>query len=447
MGDSTRKVLVIARREFLERVRSRWFVIVTLFGPILFAAIGFAPVFLARHAERASPRLIVIDATGTALGRYVALSFGAPRDVAGADSATPPAVADLRAVQPAALPTAERAATSEVQQRLASGYVVLDSATLRGGAVHYAGRRADSPSERARIAGAVRAARVALAVGGAGIPGHVLDSLAALPPPTLQTESITDAGRGAANGAKALLAAFVAFFLYAAIILYGQAMLSSVIEEKLSRVSEVIVSSVRPELLLAGKLLGVTAVGITQIAVWIGGSALLLGARGALFGAPASAARGAPGAAAGGFLDAVLATSWGWVLVVVLFFLLGFLFYGALYAAVGATVGSESEARQAAQPVILLLVFTAVFISPVTADPASTLARVLSLLPFSAPILMPLRMALYDVPAWEVAASIALLVVGVVGALWLAARIYRVGLLMYGKRPTMRELRRWIVAG
>jgi ABC-2 type transport system permease protein len=131
---------------------------------------------------------------------------------------------------------------------------------------------------------------------------------------------------------------------------------------------------------------------------------------------------------------------------VLLFFLVGFVFYGALFAAVGSTVGSEQDARPAAQPVILLLVATAVFISPVVANPGSQLATVMSILPFSSPILMPLRMAVTDVPVWQIAASLGCLALGCVGAVWLAARIYRVGLLMYGKRPSLAELRRWIAA-
>jgi len=442
MGDTTMKLAAIVRREYLERVRTKWFIIGTVFGPLLFAAFGFIPIWLARRAEAPSARVLVLDATGTSLGRYVAQAMGA----AGANDSTLPQP-DLRPVAPGLLGRAERDAEEEVQHRLANGYVALDSATLSGGSVRYAGRRADSRGEISRIAEAVRTARVALAVGARGLPAAVVDSIIALPVPVVHAEAITDQGARVGNTAKQLLAIFVAFFLYIAIVFHGQSMLSGVIEEKTSRVAEIVVSSVSPETLLAGKVLGVTAVGITQMVVWIGGTVALLAARATLFGA--SAAPHAPGAAAGegsDFLAAVLATPWSWVAVVAAFFLLGFIFYGALYAAVGATVGSESEARQAAQPVILLLVLTAVFISPVASDPGSTLARVLTLLPFSSPILMPLRMAIADISPWEVAASLGLLLLGSAGAVWLAARIYRVGLLMYGKRPTLRELRRWIAA-
>ncbi|MEO8946717.1 MAG: ABC transporter permease, partial [Gemmatimonadaceae bacterium] len=237
---------------------------------------------------------------------------------------------------------------------------------------------------------------------------------------------------------------------YATIIIYGQNMLSGVIEEKLSRVSEIVISSVKPELLLAGKVIGVTAVALTQELVWVGGTIALVSARTMIFGAPALA-RAQTAGAAGGFrsndiLAALLATPWSWVALVMLFLLLGLLFYGALYAAVGATVGSEQDARQAALPVVMLVVVTAVLISPTVQNPTSHLATTMSLLPFSSPIIMPIRMAVTNVPTIQVVASVVILFASCLGAIWLAGRIYRVGLLMYGKRPTLAELRRWIFA-
>jgi ABC-2 type transport system permease protein len=351
-------------------------------------------------------------------------------------------------VPPGSLARARANATRDVTERLATGFVVLDSTTLRGDSVYYAGRRADSRSELTRIGDGVRAGLIALELQRRGVAAAAIDSVIATPAPALRTETINDAGRSSASLAKSLLAGIVAFFLYASIILYGQSMLSGVIEEKMSRVAEIVISSVSPDILLAGKVIGVTAVGLTQQIIWVVGSMLMVAARGYLFPGVSSAAAAANGGLnSGAFIDAAIALPWSWVVAVLLFFVLGFLFYGALYAAVGATVGSEQDARQAAQPVVLLLVLTAVFISPILQNPGSKLARTMSLLPFSSPIIMPLRMATVDVPPLEVAASIVILALGCAGAIWLAARIYRVGLLMYGKRPSLVELRRWIAAG
>ncbi len=235
-------------------------------------------------------------------------------------------------------------------------------------------------NDRAQIAIAVRSALVALRLQSNGLSPAAVDSIVSAPVPSIHAEAINDAGRDVATPAKAIIATIVAFFLYMSILLYGQNMLSGVIEEKMSRVSEIVISSVKPETLLAGKVIGVTAVGLTQQLVWVGGTIALISARTMLFGAPAVAkAQAAAAGGGGGFgssdlLAAVVATPWSWVALVLVFFLLGVLFYGALYAAVGATVGSEQDARQAAFPVVMLLVITAVLISPTVQNPTSNLA-------------------------------------------------------------------------
>ena len=443
-NESLHKLWAVIRREYLERVRTKWFIIGTVLGPLLLGLVVVLPVLVTRHDERQTAnRVEIIDATGTGLGRYVAQSIGAA-DGAERQGTT---IADVQTVAPGALAAARTNATRDVTERLATGFVVLDSTTLHGDSVYYAGRRADSQSELTRIGDGVRAGLIALELQRRGVATSAVDSVIAIPAPELRTETINDAGRSTASLAKSLLAGIVAFFLYMSIVLYGQSMLSGVIEEKMSRVAEIVISSVSPDILLAGKVIGVTAVGLTQQVIWVLGSVLMVAARGYLFpGATKAAAAASGGLSSGAFLDAAIAIPWSWIIAVLLFFVLGFLFYGALYAAVGATVGSEQDARQAAQPVVLLLVLTAVFISPVLQNPGSKLARTMSLLPFSSPIIMPLRMATVDVSPWEVAASIGILVLGCAAAIWLAARIYRVGLLMYGKRPSLGELRRWIAS-
>jgi ABC-2 type transport system permease protein len=131
-------------------------------------------------------------------------------------------------------------------------------------------------------------------------------------------------------------------------------------------------------------------------------------------------------------------------LLLLLFFVLGFVFYAALFAAVGAMVNSDQEAQQAAQPVMLMLVAAAIFIQPVTFNPTGGLATTMSWLPFSSPIIMPLRLTIINVPTSELIGSLIVLLLSCLLVVWLAARIYRVGLLMYGKRPTLRELGHWI---
>jgi ABC-2 type transport system permease protein len=132
------------------------------------------------------------------------------------------------------------------------------------------------------------------------------------------------------------------------------------------------------------------------------------------------------------------------LVALLLFFILGYTFYASLFAAVGAMVGSQEEAQQASQPVLMLLVFSIIFVQPVMLNPTGRLAEVISWLPFSSPIIMPMRMTVTQVPTIEIIGSLGALLFACIAAIWISARIYRIGLLMYGKRPSLRELGRWI---
>ncbi|NIM51854.1 MAG: ABC transporter permease, partial [Gemmatimonadales bacterium] len=229
------------------------------------------------------------------------------------------------------------------------------------------------------------------------------------------------------------------FVLYVAILLYGMQVMGSVVEEKTSRIIEVLVSSLRPFQLLAGKVVGVGAVGLFQFLIWGVSAWVLIRHRDVVLGVlgvqvPTGSGFGLPDVSA-----ATLA-------IIVTFFLLGYFLYAAMFAAVAAMSSTEAEARQAQTPVVMLLVLPSVLLIGILQQPDSGLAVSLSLFPFSSPIAMPVRWAAAQVPAEEVLASVALLVVALWLVTWAAGRIYRVGILMYGKRPNMRELARWVRA-
>jgi ABC-2 type transport system permease protein len=156
-------------------------------------------------------------------------------------------------------------------------------------------------------------------------------------------------------------------------------------------------------------------------------------------GQAAAAARGLPMEAVTNALPTP-----GTALMILLYFVLGFVFYAGLFAAVGAMVSNQEDVQQASMPVMLLLISSIIFMQPILLAPGSNLSRTMSLIPFSAPILMPLRMSLVTVPWYELAISFGGLAIACVAAIWVSARIYRVGLLMYGKRPSFGELARWV---
>jgi ABC-2 type transport system permease protein len=422
------KLWAIIKREYLERVRSKWFMIATFFGPIFFAAIIIVPAWMASKSKATSDvyNTTILDATGAGFGHRLAVN------IAG-DTTIPGRMPLVRVVAPSELTKAESVATREVMHKQKTGYVVVDRQTLAGESARYAGANATSIADMTQIKGAIRQTILASRLEKVGLDNEKMKEITFIPL-DFSTERITERGRGGSGMASVLFGFAIGFLLYLSIVIYGQTIMSGVLEEKTTRVAEVVMSSVPTDTLLAGKVLGVGAVGLTQQILWIATTYVLLKLR-----APIMERLGAP---AMNFTLPDITLSAG--IIFLLFFLLGFIFYSSLYAAVGSSVNSESEARQAATPLLVMIVSTGVFIQPVLLNPTGTAARVLSLVPVSSPIIMPIRMAVTGVPPLELTASLVFLAIGCVAALWLASRIYRVGLLMYGKRPTMREMARWV---
>lgn len=230
--------------------------------------------------------------------------------------------------------------------------------------------------------------------------------------------------------------------LYMFILIYGQMVMTSIIEEKTNRVLEIVVTSVKPMDLMMGKIAGVGLVAITQILIWVG----LLGIGGAValpFITPSMEAD--PDAAGlvaginqftdGGFIISLVVT-------LLLFFIGGFLFYASIYAAIGSAVSNVQDGSQlstiATMPVIMGIVGSTAILK----DPDCTLAFWLSVIPFTSPMSMMARIP-YGVPLWEVALSVAVLYASFAGMVWLCGRIYRIGIFMYGKKPTIGEMLKW----
>ncbi len=422
------KLWAVIAREYLERVRTRWFVIATVFGPILLGSMLFLPSVIASRSKAAPDiaRITILDATGTELGTRVAaeLNGGAMGDT----SAT-----EVRIVEPSQLAEAESLATREVLASRRKGYLVLNGKTIGGREARYAGTNASAQADMREMQRIVRDQVLAIRLEQLGVKSSDARQLVRSRL-SLESERLTKRGRGGSGQVNVMFAIVVAMLLYISIAFYGQNILRGVMEEKQTRVAEVVVSSVSPTKLLAGKVLGVGAVGLTQIVIWSLTSVALLKVRGPILARLGAEATNVP----------MPSISLADGLLLLLFFVLGYTFYAALFAAVGAMVNSEQEAQQAQWPVVLLLISSVAFLQPVLFNPDGTLARVVSTLPFTAPIMMPLRMSVAPVSPIDIALALLAVLLGVYVAVWLAARIYRVGLLMYGKRPSLSELSRWV---
>jgi ABC-2 type transport system permease protein len=423
------KLMAVIRREYLERVRSRWFVVATLFGPLFIGALMFLPALITAREKGSKEvaNIVIVDATGSGLGERVAsrLSGG----LTGGGGREPRVVS----VAADAVAEAEANATTEVMSERAKGYLVLDSATLNGRSARYAGSNTTALLDMQLLERAVQREVLTARMGANGIDADVARSLIDVNV-NIATERLTKDGRGGSGQLNLFFGLAIAMLLYMTIFIYGLNVLRGVLEEKQSRVAEVVIASVSAPKLLAGKVIGVGGVGLTQMVLWMVMSYGMYTVREPILAKV--------GASSGAITFPAL--SFGIAAVLVAFFVLGFMLYAGLFAAVGATINSEQEAQQAQMPVVLLLVSSVMFVQNVLLSPDGTLARVLSLMPHSAPIVMPLRMTVAPVPASDIAIALLSVTVGALVAVWVAARIYRVGLLMYGKRPTVREVLRWV---
>ena len=265
------------------------------------------------------------------------------------------------------------------------------------------------------------------------------------------------------NEIKAFIGGGFGYLIMMFIIIYGGFVMRSVIEEKTSRIIEVIISSVKPFELMLGKIIGTSLAGVTQFAIWIVSASLLfivtfamLGLDPALLNDGASVgANMAPPVpstdqAMQTYAQELLKIPWAMLISFFLvYFVLGYLIYSSIYAAIGAAVDNETDTQQFIFPIILPLML-AIYVGffSVFSNPHGPIAVGFSLFPLTSPIVMLMRLpgglGEGGVPIWELIVSIALLIVTFIGIVWLAAKIYRVGILMYGKKPTYKELFKWL---
>jgi ABC-2 type transport system permease protein len=419
-----RKVWAIIRREFIERVRSKWFLISTILGPIFMIALGVLPSLLATRTGRVNQIVLVDQGTGGLAARVQAQLGRSGRF----------RVAILESDPEDGAAVAE-SLTVAVRVEEIDGFLLLSAAIIEAGSAEYRGRNVSSLRDMAVLESAVRQSVVIERLNRRGIdPAVVQEAQARI---DLRTMRITKRGATGESGeATFILGYAVGLVLYMVILLYGINVMRSVLEEKQTRIIEVLVSSLRPFQLMMGKVVGVGSVGLFQFSIWTLVGYLMLRYRQVILGwfkVPAEA------------MNAVQMPSISTELMtmVIVYFLLGYLLYAALFAVVGASVNTDTEAQQAQQPVMMLLVAALVVSFGALGDPGGQLAVTASLIPLSSPVIMPVRVATSDVPSSQVALSLAILAGTVIVVIWGSARVYRIGILMYGKRPSMKELWRW----
>lgn len=409
----------VARREYVARVRSKAFLVSTILGPAIMAGFLVVPTLVMARQRGRPLRVAVLDGEGT-LRAAVEESL-ARRKAAGA------ARFDVRPPPAAAGEAARETLRASVLKGDLDAYVYLPKDAVQRSVAEYHGRNVSNMMDIGLVDTAVEEALIGRRLADEGLAADAVRGLTRKV--DLKTVRLTSSGEREDRGGSFLLSMVLMTILYTALAMWGAAVMNGVIEEKTSRVVEVIVSSVPPWAFFAGKLLGVGAAGLTQFGIW-GASLGVL----SVWAAGAAAASGAQMPEVSLLLLASFVTC----------FVLGYFLYGALYAAVGATVNSQQEAQTLVFPVMAPLLTAFLFFPAVLGAPDSALSTTLSLVPFFAPLLMFLRVASSPPPAWQLVLCVALSLATIVLVTWLASRIYRVGILMYGKRATLPEIVRWV---
>lgn len=437
-----KKIVAVVRREFVERVRTRAFVISTLLLPVFIVLMAVLPVLMMSGSNRTS-RVAVVDATSAGIGAQLSRAMQAeklgdePAATARYSVQVFPVTGDrLASVRDGLI--AKTGFSGDGQAGTWDGVLVLSDDALASGKLTYYGGNVGAVDAMSKLQHTLSQVFAAARLSQSGIdPALVLRSMT---PAQMQTTKVTEGRLTGQSGTESFfIAYFMGFILYLSIMIYGQQTMTSVIEEKTSRIMEVLTSSLTPFQMLLGKVLGVGLAGLTQMAIW-GGSIFLVGSQGMrlarLSGVSAEAMQGFP----------IPTMAPGLLVVFLLYFMLGFLLYGALYAAVGAMCNTVQETQQYAIFVTMFILagFMAVF--SLIADPSGRLGVTLSYIPLFAPFVMPVRWSMAAVAPLELAASLGLMVLALLACVWLAGRIYRTGILMYGKKPSWRELLRWIRA-
>ena len=417
-------ILLIIRREFKERVASRSFVVGTLLFPLLMVGLIMLPRLVGSGGTERT--LALVNEGPAGVGEAFAAALGAaPRS---SDENTYKVVpiggrfSDLR-----------DSLNARVESKEIDGYVVLPPDVLDSGLIVF----------RARNIGSFAVMRDLRAAGNRAVQGERLKTagigapaVAALIAPVKVDEARITAGGEEQGGALStfLSAYVVAFLIYLMTTIYGVAVMRSVLEEKTSRIAEVLMSTIRASHLMAGKIIGVGSAAVAQVLIWGALVALIVSQSerlGERFAVPDPVVRALQVDPLTGFLLFV-------------YFLLGFFLYASIFATVGASVTSEQEAQSVQFLALIPLIAPLLFLESILNAPLGPTATTLGIVPFTAPIAMPMRMASTPVPGVEIAVSLALLIVGIMAVAWVAGKIYRVGILSTGKRPSLGELVRWV---
>ncbi len=440
-----RKFLAVIKREYIQRVRTKFFVVATILGPVLMGAFTVVPALMLSTNMGGPTRLAIVDQTGKMYERVATELADGKERRAREEKAQPPMqppvgpdarkeqinqagkmvkasfIVEEARLNNRSLDEVTKDLEARIQQRELDGYIVIPVNVLKEGSPEFRARNAADPFTKDTIRDALSDAVRGQRLVDAGIDEKAVDTASK----SVKLKTIEAGGKESKGEANFFFVFGVGLLIYMSVLLYGQLVLGAVIEEKETRIAEILFSSIRSFPLMMGKLVGVSLVAMTQMGIWAGAFlAFSVWAGGSSITLP--------------HIAPMVFVYFG------LYFLMGYFIYSTVYAVVGSMVTSTQEGGQVAMPVVLLLVAGFFLSFSIIRSPNSPLAFWASMVPFFAPITMLVRIVTETPPLWQILLSLGIGVVTIVGLVWVASRIYRIGMLMTGKKATIPEVWRWV---
>ncbi|WP_321286841.1 ABC transporter permease [uncultured Sunxiuqinia sp.] len=434
------KSLLILKREYLTRVRKKSFIILTLLVPFIFAGFTILPAWLAMQNDEEQRTIGVYDATDQYSGRIENTEFTRFTNIPQTEFEH--IQQDIKSSSYyAVLYIPSDILVTNKAQLLSDKQVTFDIKNMIG----------------RKLENLIEADKKAVIIDGSGIPDLEEKLSAARTNINLETLKVGEKGEAVKSSTELAMGVGYAagFLIYMFVFIYGAMVMRGVMEEKSSRIVEVIISSVKPIQLMFGKIIGIGLVGLTQLAFWLILMFLIVSGL-QMFLAPDQAEMlkqsqnmmaSSPQIQENAVLNIIdLLGNLNIPLIIgtfIFYFLGGFLMYSSLMGAVGAAVDHEEEAQQLMLPVTIPLIFSIIILFPVVKNPEGTLAFWASMIPFTSPVIMMVRVP-YGLPVWELLLSMGILVASIYGTIWVAGKIYRTGILMYGKKVNLKEIVKWL---
>jgi ABC-2 type transport system permease protein len=410
------KIFQVARWEFIEKVKTKAFLISLIMMPLIIGIFGFLPTFLASKPDENTKTVGVIDQTEnlvTIVGDKLTEEFKLPN---GKPNYAIMVITD----ENTDLEHLKKIGTAKMLSGAIDGYFVIPSDVMKTGTLEYRSENVGNIRDQERFSRVIENIIIEQRLIENGYDAKLIKQLS-----TKVDVKTIKVGRGGEEKESGFIETFMSGYIFIMMLMFlvitsGQMLIRSMVEEKSNRIVEVLLSSCTPKQLMSGKVLGLSLLGLTTVSFWM---IILIGVN---------------------FSVSTPFVSFDHLALLLLYFVLGYLLYAAIFIAVGAPISTEQEAQQATSIVSLTLVFPIALAIPIMQNPNSVMTKVLSQIPLFTPAFMALRFAIQRPEWWEIGLSLVTLSISIVVMMWAASKIFRIGILITGKRPTYKEMVRWL---